>query len=158
MIIEFGNFNFFKTQCNDSSLIQNIDRKVSLTKLNNDDVFRVYKNVLEEFKQELSLSGNIVVHQSWINNYSNDDFIGVHNHSILFDGKSFTAIHYLQYDDDHAPTYFMIDGQKKELKVNQNDFVIHPTDILHGVDRSINATRNRITLIFDFSVFGDTAK
>ena len=158
MIIEVGNFKFYKTQFNDSSLINKIHKDDSLTKLTSDDIFTVYGGILQKFKNELSLLGDIVIHQSWINNYSSDDFIATHNHSVLSNGKSFTAIHYLQYDERHAPTYFVIDEQRIELKVTQNDFVIHPTNILHGVDRSTNATKNRITLIFDFSIIGDTAK
>jgi hypothetical protein len=162
MILQLGNYNLFKTQLPDTSISDRVLADIAnkfpstfaspISGLDLNGTVALYSGIIEQMKTELGLSGQLVSHQAWVNNYKPNEWIDPHAHSIPTDGIGFTAIHYIQYTSQHNPTYFVIDDQQQPLPVNQNDILIYPRELVHGTVGNPEASDNRITLVFDFSL------
>ena len=137
------------------------------------DRFKQFKSWIQEQGKTIvmdvmghHLQDTMVVTDSWVNVCHKNGLQKTHNHNNSF----ISAVYYVNYTDQHVPTYFVknelmipvlgsvtntsnmsipfeketIYNQVEEVKTNEGDLVLFPSNILHGY--KTNCSDERITV------------
>jgi hypothetical protein len=108
-----------------------------------------YQKAIKQYLKDSNLLQTYTVSTEFTNKNVDDQSIPVHDHGI-----SCVLIHYLEFDNKiHRPTFIKKNKTEKEyhvMAVKQNDIVIFPPGVLHGVAPS-NSNVPRVTkaVLFD---------
>ena len=96
--------------------------------------------------------GNPQKKLAWNRIYKRGEECKLHNHTDNVGKIAFSAVHFLKLDKDHPQLYFQLGPERIDiLDFKENDVVIFPSIIPHGVDPN-PLDSERIAFIFDFTV------
>lgn len=110
------------------------------------DWFKLYKENIDEMKQEFGISGHPILHDMWCYCYNKEVALAKHNHG----EDKFIGIHYLKYNKMiHHPTRFYQDSSERytDLDVDENDIIIFPSHIYHEA-RANKSIEQRMVVAF----------
>lgn len=117
----------------------------------NDELHAFYDNVIAQFVSEAGLTGTVTKNMSWVNALQKFYDIPTHNFKLDFEGKTFLLKHFVRVADDTSKLHAVIDEEKIEVDVNENDILIFSKDTFYGFDQNLSDT-TLITLTIVFSV------
>lgn len=116
------------------------------------DWWKLYDDVIAQFKQEMSLDNNVIKHNIWSNIYSTGVGLEKHDHGDI----AWIGMHFVKLKQTHPQTIFYeteTGDNKMTLGTKEGDVLIIPGALFHEVPAN-ELDDVRITSVFAFSFEG----
>lgn len=117
-----------------------------------DDWWKLYNLSIEQFIQEMGLSGLVTKHNIWCNIYTNGTGLPKHDHGTI----QWIGMHFVKLKQTHPQTVFYESDSSENkmiLDVKEGDVLIIPGSLFHKVPAN-ELNDVRITSVFAFSLEG----